>query len=170
DAVLLEIPGAAAAEHDRPVLLGVDEHPADVPMGTEGGDQVGMPHLELLERHSSLLVDEVDEAEVARAEDHRTVVRQIALLLLLARSRRLGRGVADHRVLLVAAGHRADAPLREVPLDEVVEAVAVALPEGCTLRLAVIRKDDELVWPRRVAAGALVKGALTVELPQRLAR
>ena len=84
--------------------------------------------------------------------------------------RRLGGGVPDHRILLVAARDRADAAVREVPLHELVEPVAVALPEGRPLRLAVVGEDDELVRPRGVAAGALDAPELLVELAQRLER
>ena len=52
----------------------------------------------------------------------------------------------------------------------VVEAVAVALLERGALGLAVVGEDDDLVGPRRVAAGALDAPELLVELAQRLER
>jgi hypothetical protein len=78
--------------------------------------------------------------------------------------------MADHRLLFVAARHRTDAAVREVPLHELVEPVPVALLEGRPLRLAVIGEDDELVRPRGVAAGPLEAAELLVELPQSLER
>src|SRR5213079_2094444 len=56
------------------------------------------------------------------------------------------------------------------PPDELVEAVAVALLERRTLRLAVIGEDDDLVGPRRVWARAVDARELLVELAQRLER
>ena len=61
-------------------------------------------------------------------------------------------------------------PLRERALDQVGEAVPVALLEGRALRLAVVGEDDDLVRPRRVAAGQLDVREVVVELAQGLER
>ena len=61
-------------------------------------------------------------------------------------------------------------PRGERALDELVEAVAVALLERRALRLPVVGEDDDLVGPRRVAARALDLRELVVELAQRLER
>ena len=63
-----------------------------------------------------------------------------------------------------------DVALRERALDQLVEAVAVALLEGRALRLPVVGEDDDLVRPRRVAARALDLREVVVELAQRLER
>ena len=78
--------------------------------------------------------------------------------------------MTDHRVLLVAAGDLGDVSRLQRPRDEVVEAVAVSLLEGCALRLTVIGKDDDVVRPWRVAARPVDARELLVELPQRLER
>src|SRR4029453_16575575 len=121
-------------------------------------------------RLPSVLPHQVDEAEVARAEDDDVAARDVVLRRLRLAPRRLGGGVLDHRILLVAARYRADAAVREVSLHELVEPVAIALPERRPLRLAVVGEDDELVRPRGVAAGALDAPELLVELSQRLER
>ena len=41
DPVLVEVAGAAGAEHDRAVLLGAHQHPADVRMAAQRGQQLG---------------------------------------------------------------------------------------------------------------------------------
>src|SRR6185437_12043204 len=166
--VFLEVPGAFAPEDDGAVLAGLHQHPADMRMRGESRQQLRMAGLELLTRQPLVLFHQVDEAEVARAEDHDVAARDVVLRRLLLPSRRLGRGVDDHRVLLVAALERADTAVREVPLHELVEPVAVALPERRPLGLAVVGEDDELVRPRRVAAGALDASELLVELSERL--
>ncbi len=129
-----------------------------------------MPRRELLDRHPSLLLHQVDETEVAGTEHDDVAAGDVVLLRLRLPPRRLGRSVTDHRLLLVAANERADAAIREVPLDELVEAVAVPLLEGRPLRLSVVGEDDERVRPCGVAAGAFDAGELLVELPQRLER
>ena len=88
--------------------------------------------------------------------------------LLLRRAGRLADGEADHRVLLVAARDTRDVAPRERALDELVEAVAVALLERRPLRLPVVGEDDDLVRARRVAARALDMAEVVVELAQRL--
>ena len=61
-------------------------------------------------------------------------------------------------------------PAGERALDELVEAVAVALLEGRALRLPMVGEDDDLVRPRRVAARALDVTEGVVELAQGLER
>ena len=92
----------------------------------------------------------------------------MALLRLLAG--RLVDGVADHRALLVAAGDARHVAPRERALDQLLEAVAVALLERRALRLPVVGEHDDLVRPRRVAAGPLDVGEVVVELAQGLER
>ena len=67
-------------------------------------------------------------------------------------------------------GTAATVPRLERPLDELVQSVAVALLEGRTLGLPVIGEHDQLVGPRRVAAGPLDAPELLVELAERLER
>src|SRR5206468_684825 len=49
-AALLEVAGTAAPEHDRAVLAGADEHPADVRMRAQPRQQLRVARVELLER------------------------------------------------------------------------------------------------------------------------
>src|SRR5215207_6400875 len=130
-----------------------------------------MALLDLLERQPPIALHEVDEPEIARAEDHNLAVRDIRLRLL----RRLApRGLADrlldHRVLLVAARDAGRALARERSRDELLERVPVALLERGALRLPVIGQDDDLVRARRVAARTREATELLVELAQRLQR
>ena len=129
-----------------------------------------MARLDFLLRQPPLLLHQIDEAEIARTKDDDVPARDVVLCGLRLPSRRLGGGVTDHRILLVAALERADVAVSEVPLDELVEPVAVPLAEGRSLRLAVIGQDDELVRACGVAAGALDAPELLVELPQRFER
>ena len=78
--------------------------------------------------------------------------------------------MADHRALLVATGELRDVTGGKGALDEIVEAVAVALLEGRTLGLAVVGEDHDLVGTGRVADRSLDAAELLVELPQRLQR
>ena len=170
DAALREVVGAAGAERDRPVLGGADEQPADVGVRAEGGQELRVALVDLLERQPAALLHEVDEPEVARAEHDDVPVGDVVLGPLGLLARRLADGEADHRALLVAAGDPGDLALRERALDELVEAVSVALLERRALRLPVVGEDDDLVRPRRVAAGALDLRELVVELAQGLER
>src|SRR6185436_20522304 len=104
------------------------------------------------------------EPEVARAEDDDIAVGDVVLGLLLLLAGGLVDGEADHRALLVAAGDPGHVALRERALDQLVEAVAVALLEGRALRLSVVGEDDDLVRPRREAARASDLGEVVVEL------
>ena len=61
-----------------------------------------------------------------------------------------------------------DVAARERALDELVEAVPVALLEGRSLGLPVVGQDHDLVRPRGVVAGALDMTEVVVELAQRL--
>ena len=145
DAAVGEVVGAVGAERDRPVLRGADEQPADVRMGAERGDELGMALVDLLERQPAALLHQVDEAEVARAEHDDVAVGDVVLRPLRLLPGRLADGVADHRALLVPAGDPGDLAPRERALDELVEAVAVALLERRALRLPVVGEDDDLV-------------------------
>jgi hypothetical protein len=78
--------------------------------------------------------------------------------------------VRHHRLLFVSSGHLLDISGVERPLHELVEPVAVALLEGCSLRLPVVREDDDLVRPRGVAPRSRDAAELLIELAQRLHR
>src|SRR5687768_13807854 len=116
-----------------------------------------MARVELLQREPALLLHQVDEAEVPGAEDDRGLAADVVLGALLRRGAagRLAERVADHRILLVAAGDLRDLPVGQRPLDELVEPVAVALLERRALRLPVVREDDDLVRPRRIRTRAV---------------
>ena len=129
-----------------------------------------MPLLDLLESQAAALLHQVDEAEVARAEHDDVPVGDVVLGPLLLLPGRLGEGVADHGALLVAAGDPCHVAARERALDQLVEAVAVALLEGRPLRLPVVGEDDDLVRPGRVAACSLDLPEVVVELAERLER
>src|SRR6185436_17234400 len=130
-----------------------------------------MALVDLLTRQTVALLHQVDEAEVARAENNDVAVRDVVLreLPLLGAAGGLPKCVAYAAVVLVPVGHSGHrGAALEGALDELVEAVAVALLEGRALRLAVVGEDDELVRSRRVGPGALDAGELLVELAQRL--
>ena len=129
-----------------------------------------MAGVELLERHAPVGPHQIDETEVPRAENDDVAAGDVVLRRLCLHAGRLGGGVADHRVLLVASEREADAGPGEIPLHEFVEPVAVSLLERRSLRLPVIGEDDELVRPSRIAARPLDPRKLLVELPQRLER
>ena len=126
------------------------------------------------QRHAALLVHEVDEPEVAGAEHDDLLVAHVLLRLLLARRRFGARRLARRRCRRPSCSRPRRRPARDLGVDraadQVVEAVAVALLEGRALRLAVVGEDDDLVRPRRVAAGAVDAAELLVELAQRLER
>ena len=79
-------------------------------MLAECGDQRRVPLFDLLERHASPFVHEVDEAEIARPHDHDLAIGHVVLRLLLGgvRARCLTHRESDHRVLLVATGEAGD--------------------------------------------------------------
>jgi hypothetical protein len=64
DAVLLEIASAVRAEHDGPVLVRADEHPADVRVRAQRLHESRMARLQLVERHPPAFLHQVDEAEI----------------------------------------------------------------------------------------------------------
>ena len=134
------------------------------------GTSCGWRCVDLLERQPAALLHQVDEPEVARAEHDDVAVGDVVLGPLGLLPGRLADGVADHRALLVAAGDPGDLALGEGALDELVEAVPVALLERRALRLPVVGEDDDLVRPRGVAARALDLREAVVELAQRLER
>ena len=79
DAPVGEVVGAAGAERDRAVLGGADEQPADVRVRAEGGDELRVALVDLLERQPAALLHQVDEAEVARAEHDDVAVGDVVL-------------------------------------------------------------------------------------------
>ena len=111
DAPVGEVVGAAGAERDRPVLGRADEQPADVGVLAQGGHELRVARLDLLERQPAALLHQVDEPEVARAEHDDVAVGDVVLGPLRLLSRRLAEGVADHRALLVPAGDPGHAAL-----------------------------------------------------------
>ena len=121
-----------------------------------------MAFLQLLERQPPVLLHQVHEPEVARAEDDDALSADV----VLGRFCFFVRPVASPRAWsitqqLVVAGHLRDLARRQRALDEVVEAVAVALLESGALRLAVVGEDDDLVRPRQ--QGAVAPFELVVE-------
>src|SRR5207342_1147366 len=101
-----EVANALSAECDGAVLRGAHQEPPDMGMLAERGDESRMPVLDLLEGHTPPLVHEVDEAEIARAEDDDLAVVDVVLraLLLGIRARCLVHGESfyfvrhvDHR-------------------------------------------------------------------------
>ena len=108
-----------------------------------------MALVDLLQRQPAVLLHQVDEPEVARAEHDDLAVGDVVLRPRLARSSRAGRlaeRVPDHRRLLVAAGDVRRRRRRSSERShQVVEPVAVALLEGRALGLAVVGEDDDLV-------------------------
>src|SRR3954447_8166633 len=126
-------------------------------MPTQGFEQARMALLDLLERHASRLLHQVDEAEVPGAKNDHLAAADVVLGALVSRrgaTRGLVESLADRGVVLVAAGQSSHGAGLERALDELVEAVAVALLEGGPLCLAVIGEDDELVGPGCVATRA----------------
>ena len=111
DAAVGEVVRAAGAERDRAVLGGVDEQPADVRVRAEGGEELRVARVDLLERQPAALLHQVDEPEVARAEHDDVAVGDVVLGLLGLLAGGLADGVADHRALLVAAGDPGDLAL-----------------------------------------------------------
>ena len=65
DAVLVEPVHARRADHHRAVALRAHEHEADARVVAQGGHQVRVALLELLERHAAGLARERDEPEAA---------------------------------------------------------------------------------------------------------
>ena len=141
---------------------------------SSAGDQRGMALLDLLEREPVRALHQVDEPEVARAEDDDVAVRRDLGALVLAPCRR-GRSPRRARApIAVAFSSPASTPSTSPPDSErstsSSSAVAVALPERRALGLAVVGEHDDLVGPRRVAARALDHPEALVELAQRLER
>src|SRR4029079_16336994 len=130
---------------------------AGVRCGGERGHEPWVALLDLLQRHPPRLVHEVDEPEVARREHDDVLARDVVLRLLLLRptTRRLADRVPDGLVDLVPRLDGGDVRVLERATDEVVETLAVALLEGCRLRLPVIREDDDLIGPGREPARLL---------------
>ena len=79
DAAVREVVRAAGAERDRPVLGRADEQPADVGVRAEGGHELRVARLDLLERQPAALLHQVDEPEVARAEHDDVLVGHVVL-------------------------------------------------------------------------------------------
>src|SRR3954464_6679298 len=141
-------------------------------MRSQRRQQLRVALVDVLERHALRALHEVDEAQVARAEDDHVALGRLLVLALgglLGAARRLIESARDASGVLVAGGDRVDARLAGERLrDEVLEPVAVALLEGRALRLAVVGEDDDLVRPRRVAPGPLDRAEALVELAERL--
>ena len=129
-----------------------------------------MTRVDLLQREPARLVEQVDEAEVPGAEHDHVLAADVLLRRLPLAARRLVDGASDRALVLVTRGGLLHIGAVDRPPDELLEAVPVPLLEGRPLRLPVVGEDDDLVRPRRVAAGALDPAELLVELAQRLHR
>src|SRR3569833_2335918 len=146
DAILLEVVDAVRTEDDGPVLRRARQHPPDMRVRAERREQPRVPLLDLLERQPLPLAEQVDETEVAGSEDDDVACRDIAVRRLLRRrADGLTDGMPDHRVLLVAALDLRHRCVVDAALDDVVEPVAIPLPERRALRLPVVGEHDELV-------------------------
>ena len=122
-------------------------------------EQLGMALVDLFHRQPSRLFHQIDQAEVAGAEHDRRAAGGRAVDLLVASVRR------RHRTAPRPGHGRPPRPARrrrrtpdagaftQRSLDEIVEAVAIALLEGRALGLAVVGEDDDLVGTRREATG-----------------
>ena len=132
-----------------------------------------MALVDLLERQPPLLLHQVDEPEVARAEHDHVAGRRrrssTRFVGVLRRSPRRPRGRPSRCCSSPAPSARPRCRSSERSTSS-SSAVAVALLERRALRLAVVGEDDDLVRPRRVAARALDPAELLVELAQRLER
>ncbi len=121
------------------MLRRTHEQKADVGVGAEGREQLGdgarSISSALRRRFSSI---RVHEAEVARAKHHGMRVGDIVLLAGSAPAGGLLQRLADGRVVLVPCAHAGHGPARERALDELVQAVAVALLERHALSLAMV--------------------------------
>src|SRR5829696_5537792 len=117
-----------------------------------------MPLIDLFERQPPRLLHEVDQPEISGSEYDHLAVRDVLFRGLApfgSAACCLSDRQSDHLTLLVAAGVTAHVGRLDRPLDELVEAVPVALLERCALRLAVVGKHDELIGARCVAPCAL---------------
>src|SRR4051794_41156814 len=160
-----EVVGAPRPERDRAVLARADQYPTDVRVSAQGADEVRMALVDLLEGQPALLLHQVDEPEVAGAEDDDLAVGDVVLRpLALPPPGRLVHRVLDHRNLLVAPRESRHPAAAQRALDELVEPEAVALLEGRALGLSVVGEDHDLVRARGVAPRALDPGELLVEL------
>ena len=135
------------------------------------GDQLRVALVQLLQREPAPLLHQVDEPEVARAEDDDLAVGDVVLGAL---RRHPPGGLLDrvpgHRALLVAAREPGHLARRQRSLDQLVEAVAVSLLERRALRLAVIGEHHDLVGAAGVSPRPLDPAELLVELAQGLHR
>ncbi len=92
-------------------------------MLAQRGDEGRMSRLDLLERHATPFVHEVDQAEVAGSHDDDLPTGHVVLGLPLGRvrARCLAHGEPDHRVLLVAARDSRHVAGCERAGDEILE-------------------------------------------------
>ena len=79
DATVNEVVSASGIDGQRTLLGRVNEQPADMRMSAERRDQARMALLDLLGGQAPLLLHQIDQAEVARAEHHRTVLTQVVV-------------------------------------------------------------------------------------------
>ena len=93
-----------APSDDRAVLRGADEQPADVLVLAQRRDEPRVVALDLLQREPARLAHEVDEPEVARAEDDDVAAGDVLLVRALRAAAAAPRATAcaGHRLLLVA--------------------------------------------------------------------
>jgi hypothetical protein len=137
---------AVRAERDGAVGLRPDQHEPHVRVGAQRSDQLRVTAVDLLQGQPLLAVHQVDEAEIAGAQHDDLAFHALGLGRRAPR-RRLVQCLADGARVLVAGIHPVHVAGRQRSLHQVVQAVAVALPERRPLRLAVVRQDDDLVRP-----------------------
>ena len=81
DAPLVEVAGAVGPEDDGAVLGRADEQPADVGVRAQGRDELGMARVDLLERQPAVDLHQVDQPEVAGAQDDDVALGDVVLRL-----------------------------------------------------------------------------------------
>ena len=178
------------------MLARADHHERDARVGGERLDEPRVVLGDLLQRDPLLAGRQVDQPEAARDEHDRLglaggLVRAGFRERLPVGSERDGpldraaarrprqRAPAHRRLLarvgergaeiapcLVDSGRRAHLAALERFADELLERLAVALPERRPLGLAVVGEDDEVVGARRLRGGALEPRELAVVLAQ----
>ena len=92
DTAVGEVVGAVRAQCHGAVVGGADEQPTDVRVRPEGGDEVGMALVQLVERRAPGLLQQVDEVEIPQAENDDALVADVILRAPTLGHRCLGGG------------------------------------------------------------------------------
>jgi hypothetical protein len=104
DAVLVEVTCPVRAKHNRAVFGRAHEQPANMRMLAQRSGQLWMALIDLLEREPAAFLHQVDESEVAGAQDNDVAAGDVGPVAFLGfGSGRLIDGVMCHRRLLVAS-------------------------------------------------------------------